>query len=129
MINYVIHPLCAVPCVPINISVAPDCVSNTAHVSWSASKGAAQYSVSAWSSKGNVTCQSSGLNCTLNITCGSSYTVAVKAINGNCSSDQSQPLTFSSGKTWKILLRIPTRNNCNVMLPLNRSVFHIQTYF
>ena len=107
------------PCVPtstwvsVSVSSTP-CLYNTAVVSWSASQGAVQYTVSAWSSRGNATCRSSDLHCTLNVTCGSNYTVAVTAINGNCSSPPSQPWALSSGKTW----RIRTNNNCNVLLHL-----------
>ena len=104
------------PCVPTMVSVSPDCISNTAVVSWSASKGAVQYSVSAWSSQGNATCRSSDLNCTLNITCGSNYTLAVKAIHGNCSSPPSETLTFSSGNTWRTSFCIHTKIKNSVML-------------
>uniref|UniRef100_A0A7N6FH25 Fibronectin type-III domain-containing protein n=1 Tax=Anabas testudineus TaxID=64144 RepID=A0A7N6FH25_ANATE len=83
------NPSClsTVPCVPTNISLVMNCVSNTAAVSWSASRGALHYSVTAHSFYGNASCQSSDLSCTLyNLTCGSQYTVQVVAIGENCSS-------------------------------------------
>lgn len=88
-----------VPCVPTNVSVVMDCANNIAVVSWSASRGAVQYSVTARGSHSNDSCQTSGLNCSLNsLTCGSQYTVEVVAISDNCSSIPSQAVLFKSGK-------------------------------
>ncbi|XP_047445276.1 mucin-4-like [Mugil cephalus] len=88
----------SVPCAPANVSVAMDCANNTAVVSWPASRGARQYLVTAHSSHGNDSCQTSDLRCSLgNLTCGSSYTVRVVAMDDRCSSIQSQALMFSSG--------------------------------
>lgn len=75
------------------------CGSNTAVVSWSASRGALQYSVMAQTVYGNISCQSSNLNCTLyNLTCGSKYTVQVVAVGDSCSSVPSQAQLLNSGK-------------------------------
>uniref|UniRef100_A0A3B5BI78 Fibronectin type-III domain-containing protein n=1 Tax=Stegastes partitus TaxID=144197 RepID=A0A3B5BI78_9TELE len=88
-----------VPCVPTNVLVVMDCANNTAAVSWSASRGAVQYSVTALGSHSNDSCQSSGLSCSLrNLTCGSSYTVQVVAMDDDCSSIPSQALVFNSGE-------------------------------
>ncbi|XP_069013286.1 fibronectin type III domain-containing protein 7-like [Embiotoca jacksoni] len=88
----------SVPCVPTNVSVLMDCANNTAVVSWSASPGAVQYSVTAHSSHSNTSCQTLDLSCNLNsLTCGSSYTVQVVAVDDNCSSVPSQALIFKSG--------------------------------
>ncbi|XP_008280490.1 mucin-19 [Stegastes partitus] len=90
--------LLSVPCVPTNVLVVMDCANNTAAVSWSASRGAVQYSVTALGSHSNDSCQSSGLSCSLrNLTCGSSYTVQVVAMDDDCSSIPSQALVFNSG--------------------------------
>lgn len=99
MIN---HPcvclLFAVPCVPTNVSVVMDCANNTAVVSWSASRGAVQYLVSAYGGQVNGTCQTSGLSCNLaSLTCGSHYAVYVVAMGDNCSSIPSQAVMYSSG--------------------------------
>uniref|UniRef100_A0A8D3EA47 Fibronectin type-III domain-containing protein n=2 Tax=Scophthalmus maximus TaxID=52904 RepID=A0A8D3EA47_SCOMX len=88
----------SVPCVPTNVSVVMHCANNTALVSWSASRGAVQYSVTARSSHSNTSCQTSDLSCRLkNLTCGSSYTVQVAAMDDNCSSIPSQVVAFNSG--------------------------------
>nr|XP_046264816.1 mucin-4-like [Scatophagus argus] len=87
----------SVPCVPTNVSVVMDCVNNTALVSWSASQGAVQYSVTAHSNHSDVTCQTSDLTCKLvSLTCGNRYTVQVVAMDDNCSSVPSQALIFDS---------------------------------
>lgn len=89
------------PCVPTNVSVVMHCANNTALVSWSASRGAVQYSVTARSSHSNTSCQTSDLSCRLkNLTCGSSYTVQVAAMDDNCSSIPSQVVAFNSGETY-----------------------------
>ena len=119
------------PCVPANILVSlsvssTPCLYNTAVVSWNASQGAVQYSVSAWSSRGNATCRSSDLHCTLNVTCGSNYTVEVTAINGNCSSPPSERQTFSSasGSVESIILYThQIQRLCNAVRMLLEDVY------
>ncbi|TMS09781.1 Fibronectin type III domain-containing protein 7 [Larimichthys crocea] len=87
----------SVPCVPTNVLVVVNCANNTAVVSWSASRGAVQYSVRALSNHGNDSCQTSDLSCSLdNLTCGTSYSVQVAAMDDNCSSIFSQAVTFNS---------------------------------
>ena len=79
--------------------MATDCANNTALVSWSASRGAVRYSVTAHSSHGNVSCRASDPSCRLdNLLCGNRYTVQVVAMDDNCSSIQSEALTFDSGR-------------------------------
>lgn len=88
-----------VPCVPTNVSVVNDCHNNSAVVSWSASRGAVQYLVTANSSYGNVSWQTSDLSHSLdNLTCGICYTVQVVAMDDSCSSVPSQAVMFNSGK-------------------------------
>lgn len=100
-----ISTLFSVPCSPTNVSVFLDCPNNSAVVSWSASRGAVQYSVTAISSHLNDSCQTSGLTCRLSLACGSLYTVQVVAMDDNCSSIPSSPVAFSSGErcdfTWQ----------------------------
>ncbi|KAM8850864.1 fibronectin type III domain-containing protein 7-like isoform 2-T2 [Spinachia spinachia] len=87
----------SVPCGATNVSAVMDCANSTALVSWSASRGAVQYSVMARSSHSNVSCQTSDHSCSLeNIPCGRGYTVQVVAMNDNCSSVPSQPLLLNS---------------------------------
>jgi len=89
----------AVPCAPTNVSVGMDWTNNTARVSWSASRGAEQYSVTAHSSHSNVSCHTSDHSCSLDIiTCGHRSTVQVVAMNDNCSSIPSQALILTSGE-------------------------------
>ncbi|XP_056277189.1 fibronectin-like [Pseudoliparis swirei] len=87
----------SVPCAPTNVSVGMDWTNNTARVSWSASRGAEQYSVTAHSSHSNVSCHTSDHSCSLDIiTCGHRSTVQVVAMNDNCSSIPSQALILTS---------------------------------
>ncbi|XP_018532382.1 mucin-4 isoform X2 [Lates calcarifer] len=87
----------SVPCAPTNVSVVMDCANNTAAVSWSASRGAVQYSVTARSSHGNISCQTSDLSCSLNnLMCGTNYTVQVVSMGDDCSSIPSQALVLNS---------------------------------
>ncbi|XP_028988094.1 mucin-4-like [Betta splendens] len=89
--------LTSVPCVPMNVTVTMDCASDTAMLSWSPSRGAVQYLVTATSLYDTVTCQTSGLNCTLyNHTCGSRYTAQVVAVGDTCSSAPSETVKFNS---------------------------------
>uniref|UniRef100_A0A3P8XZQ8 Fibronectin type-III domain-containing protein n=2 Tax=Esox lucius TaxID=8010 RepID=A0A3P8XZQ8_ESOLU len=86
------------PCVPVDIAVEVDCSNNSAVVSWRSSHGARWYSVSAHSNRGNSTCSSSDLNCTLvNLSCGTAYTVQVVAVDDQCSSNSSLAVPFQSG--------------------------------
>ncbi|XP_065810044.1 receptor-type tyrosine-protein phosphatase beta-like [Labrus bergylta] len=87
----------SVPCVPTNVAVLMDCENNTAVMSWSASRGAVKYSVTAIGRHNNVSCLSSDLSCSLgNLTCGSRYTAQVAAMDDNCSSIPSQAVMFNS---------------------------------
>ncbi|XP_033507400.2 uncharacterized protein LOC117272533 [Epinephelus lanceolatus] len=87
----------SVPCAPTNVSAVMDCANNTAVVSWSASRGAMQYSVTAHSSHSNISCQTSNLSCSLdNLMCGNRYSVQVVAMDDNCSSIPSQALILNS---------------------------------
>ncbi|CAJ1072098.1 unnamed protein product%2C partial [Xyrichtys novacula] len=87
----------SVPCVPTNVSVLMDCDHNTASVSWSPSRGAVQYYVTAHSSHGNISRQTSDHSYSLNnLACGSQYTVQVVAMDDNCSSVPSQAVLFNS---------------------------------
>lgn len=90
-----------VPCVPTDVAVKMKCSKNQAVVSWSASKGALSYRVTAQSTQGAISyCESTNLTCTLtNLTCGQSYSVQVIAEDGTCSSLPSPATNFKSGRT------------------------------
>ncbi|XP_049603206.1 pneumococcal serine-rich repeat protein [Syngnathus scovelli] len=91
------HSVHSVPCSPTDVSVAKDCASNAATVSWSASDGATQYLVTASCYHGNVSHQTSDLNYTLDdLMCGNRYSVQVVAMDDNCSSVPSQVLVFDA---------------------------------
>lgn len=80
------------------------CANSTALVSWAAGRGAVQYSVMARGGRSNVSCQTSDLSCSLeNLPCGRRYTVQVVAMNDNCSSVPSQPLSLDSGNTCALI--------------------------
>ncbi|XP_061652447.1 uncharacterized protein LOC133488520 [Phyllopteryx taeniolatus] len=91
------HSVQSVPCIPTNVAVVMDCANNSAAVSWSASDGATQYLVTASCYHGNISHQTSDLNCTLDeLMCGSRYSVQVVAMDDSCSSVTSQVLVFDS---------------------------------
>ncbi|XP_072296578.1 uncharacterized protein [Eucyclogobius newberryi] len=86
------------PCVPTNIAAVMDCTIDSAAVSWTASSGAENYTVTGQSTANNVSCETSGLTCDLtNLSCGTQYTIHVVASDSTCSSAQSQPMTLDTG--------------------------------
>lgn len=98
----------AVPCAPTNVSMVTDCTNNTALVSWSPSLGAIWYMVKAQSHQNNVSCRTSDLTCNLDtLTCGTSYTIQVAAMDDSCTSIPSQVQRFHTGDTATIHLRQP----------------------
>ncbi|KAM7379233.1 hypothetical protein PAMP_004798 [Pampus punctatissimus] len=108
----------SVPCVPTSVSVELDCANNTAVVTWSASQGAVLYSVTAYSSHSNTSCQTSDLTCRLyNLTCGSRYTVYVVAIDDTCSSIPSQALVFNSAPcSFSGITAYPQCHNSSILV-------------
>ncbi|XP_067454263.1 serine-rich adhesin for platelets [Thunnus thynnus] len=88
----------SVPCVPTDVNVKMNCSKNQAHVSWSASRGALSYKVTAQSTQGAVSsCESTDPMCILtNLTCGQSYAVQVVAQDDICSSLPSPAAEFKS---------------------------------
>ncbi|XP_040040842.2 uncharacterized protein fndc7b [Gasterosteus aculeatus] len=86
------------PCVPTGVDVTIDCSENQVLVSWSASKGASSYKVTAQSTQGATSsCESAHPTCTLtNLTCGQVFSVQVVAQNEICSSLPSAATQFNS---------------------------------
>ncbi|XP_069593413.1 uncharacterized protein [Ranitomeya imitator] len=76
------------PCIPMNVNTALDCISNSALISWSNSRGALNYISSLNGSVGErYNCSSQATSCWLrNVPCGGEYTVVMMAQNDICSS-------------------------------------------
>nr|XP_055057047.1 uncharacterized protein LOC129441425 [Misgurnus anguillicaudatus] len=91
----VIYPA---PCPPQNVSANVNCSSNTATVTWGSSQGAVLYSVTASSVNGqSVNCTSASTSCVLSpLTCGQRYTVTMRAVGTNYSSEASAPVQIQS---------------------------------
>ncbi|XP_065133048.2 uncharacterized protein fndc7rs1 [Paramisgurnus dabryanus] len=85
-------------CAPQNVSANVNCSSNTATVTWGSSQGAVLYSVTASSVNGqSVNCTSASTSCVLSpLTCGQRYTITVRAVGTNYSSDASAPVQIQS---------------------------------
>lgn len=90
------------PCIPTDVKATVNCSNNQAVVSWSASRGALSYKVSAMSTQGaQSTCETGLTRCVLtNLTCGQVYSVQVVAVDNVCSGLPSQPVQFKSGKVY-----------------------------
>lgn len=90
-----------VPCIPTDVAVKLDCSTDQAVVSWSASKGALLYNVTALSTQGEIShCETSNQLCTLTkLVCGQSYSVQVVASDNICSSLPSPATHFKTGRT------------------------------
>ncbi|XP_073727799.1 uncharacterized protein fndc7rs1 [Misgurnus anguillicaudatus] len=86
------------PCPPQNVSANVNCSSNTATVTWGSSQGAVLYSVTASSVNGqSVNCTSASTSCVLSpLTCGQRYTVTMRAVGTNYSSEASAPVQIQS---------------------------------
>ncbi|XP_034066039.1 uncharacterized protein LOC117542456 [Gymnodraco acuticeps] len=81
----------SVPCTPSIGSVALDCFTNSALLSWTYAEGALAYTATAQCPDGQVsTCHSNYTNCELKgLQCGQTYDVTTVASNENCSSPPS----------------------------------------
>ncbi|TMS20668.1 Fibronectin type III domain-containing protein 7 [Larimichthys crocea] len=88
----------SVPCIPTDVAVKLDCSTDQAVVSWSASKGALLYNVTALSTQGEIShCETSNQLCTLTkLVCGQSYSVQVVASDNICSSLPSPATHFKT---------------------------------
>ncbi|TKS74220.1 Fibronectin type III domain-containing protein 7 [Collichthys lucidus] len=88
----------SVPCIPTDVAVKLDCSTDQAFVSWSASKGALLYNVTALSTQGEIShCETSDQLCTLTkLVCGQSYSVQVVASDNICSSLPSPATHFNT---------------------------------
>ncbi|KAF7202765.1 putative LOC107392962-like protein [Nothobranchius furzeri] len=88
----------SVPCIPNNVSVALDCITNSILVDWLFAEGALRYKVKAQSSTGQVsTCNANITSCELgSLQCGQTYNVTAVALNDQCSSPPSNMLQMET---------------------------------
>ncbi|KAI7809537.1 hypothetical protein IRJ41_010869 [Triplophysa rosa] len=86
------------PCVPTNMSAIVDCASDSALVSWSASVGAENYSVTALGSGGQeVSCSTQQNHCNISsLYCGQLYELTLTATNQHCEITTTTNVTFQS---------------------------------
>jgi len=95
-----------VPCVPTNVNATQTCGQTSVPVSWLASLGAANYTAFAVNSTGQRTeCSGPGTSCVLQnfLQCGQVYTIGVVAVGDNCTSQESQNVSLSTGNTTRFI--------------------------
>ncbi|CAL8367710.1 unnamed protein product, partial [Boreogadus saida] len=84
-------------CSPTNVTATQSCGQTSVPVSWLASPGAVNYTAFAVSSTGQRTeCSATGTSCVIqgSLHCGQVYTIAVVAVNDNCTSQESQSISL-----------------------------------
>lgn len=93
-----------VPCVPTNVTARRTCGSSTVELSWSASRGAQSYVAVAVGDDGHRTkCSSNTTTCSVDLDCSSVYSISVMAVDGNCSTWESQKVTLNTGEAiWVV---------------------------
>lgn len=89
-----------VPCPPEDVEPALDCSTNTARVTWRASRGADLYVVQAFGAEGHESaCETDSQSCILaELLCGFTYNVSVIAANSACNVSQSGITQLKAGK-------------------------------
>uniref|UniRef100_A0AAV2KZF0 Fibronectin type-III domain-containing protein n=1 Tax=Knipowitschia caucasica TaxID=637954 RepID=A0AAV2KZF0_KNICA len=82
------------PCPPSGLTLAYDCESLSAALSWDSSEGAARYFVSAQTGQDTPQyCSSTGLSCTISdLVCGHNYSFIVEASDNVCNSSFGTPI-------------------------------------
>ncbi|XP_051946726.1 fibronectin type III domain-containing protein 7-like [Xyrauchen texanus] len=83
-----------VPCEPQNLSVAVQCDTRTATLSWTESQGTRQYFTQAQTKEGNTLhCDTTNTSCSIRgLTCGTVYNFSAQATDGTCNSSISVPV-------------------------------------
>ncbi|XP_051736094.1 fibronectin type III domain-containing protein 7-like [Ctenopharyngodon idella] len=83
-----------VPCAPQNMSVAVQCDTRTAILSWEESQGSLQYFTWAQTMDGHTLhCDTTGTSCSLRgLTCGTLYNFTAQASDGTCNSSLTVPV-------------------------------------
>lgn len=112
------------PCAPTNMAVGRNCGQSFAQVTWSASLGALSYQAAAKDKDGQrLLCSSNGTSCRLEgLMCSQVYSVAVTAMDDNCSSNESSVEIIQTGQKEQERISIDTfcktqRLNHYVMRP------------
>ena len=95
-------PLRPVPCVPSGLVAERTCGESSVEVTWTASRGAQRYAVTAASAGGHrAECANgdpSGTACTLQeLMCGQTYNVTMVAINDDCTTVESAAVSLHTG--------------------------------
>lgn len=88
------------PCAPTNVTAQRICGNSSVEVSWLASRGAQSYVAVAVGESGHRTsCSSNTTTCSmLDLHCSSVYSISLTAVDGNCSSLESQSVTLRTGE-------------------------------
>lgn len=100
------HSAPLVPCVPTNVTARRTCGNSTVEVSWKASRGTQSYVAFAVGDDGHRTkCTSNTTTCSIpDLHCSSVYSISLVAVNGNCSSRESQSVTLHTGEAiWVVI--------------------------
>lgn len=98
-----------VPCEPQNMSVAVQCDTRTATLSWGESQGSLKYFTWAQTMDGNTLhCDTTGTSCSLRgLTCGTMYNFTAQASDGTCNSSVTAPIQRGAGTVYdQICLRM-----------------------
>lgn len=110
-----------VPCVPTNVTARRTCGSSTVEVSWSASRGAQSYvAVAVGDDRHRTKCSSNTTTCSIpDLHCSSVYSISVVAVDGNCSSWESQSVTLHTGEAiWVVMSDLQTKCSFEAVLLL-----------
>lgn len=94
------YPALLVPCAPTNVTAQRTCGRSSVEVSWNASRGAQSYIAVAVGESGHrTTCSSNTTTCSIpDLHCSSVYSIRLMAVDGNCSSLESQSVTLHTGE-------------------------------
>ncbi|XP_051515678.1 uncharacterized protein LOC127418869 [Myxocyprinus asiaticus] len=87
-----------VPCVPTNVTARWTCANSSVEVTWNGSHGAGSYvAVAVGDNKHRTECSSNTTTCNISdLHCSSVYSISVRAVDGNCSSLESQSITLQT---------------------------------
>ncbi|XP_056379485.1 uncharacterized protein LOC130275479 isoform X3 [Hyla sarda] len=87
------------PCVPVQEIPQPNCYNASAFLAWSNTSGAISYVANMTGPEGDIySCETEDTTCTISgLTCGQPYIVTITAINEQCSSPASDPVTLTTG--------------------------------
>ncbi|XP_034036687.1 fibronectin type III domain-containing protein 7-like [Thalassophryne amazonica] len=105
------------PCVPTKLFSRLDCVTNNAWVTWDTSDGASSYFVLAQSGRHSSSCSDSSSTCSVpDLKCSTLYSFYITAINKDCHSNQSSPVTLQTGPCAFTSISAVTQCNSDTIL-------------